>query len=99
MMIYFVIFIIVGTFFTLNLFIGVIIDSFKEKKKILGRMFLNEFEIITLKIFWLMLILDVDTPLDVFMTKHQRLYYQTMRRAGKQLKNKSLKRPSVDYIF
>jgi hypothetical protein len=41
----------VGTFFTLNLFIGVIIDSFKEKKKILGRMFLNEFEIITLKIF------------------------------------------------
>jgi hypothetical protein len=46
-----------------------------------------------------MLILDVDTPLDVFMTKHQRLYYQTMRRAGKQLKKKSLKRPTVDYIF
>ena len=33
MMIYFVVFIIVGTFFTLNLFIGVVIDSFKEEKK------------------------------------------------------------------
>uniref|UniRef100_A0A452ESP3 Sodium channel protein n=1 Tax=Capra hircus TaxID=9925 RepID=A0A452ESP3_CAPHI len=37
MYIYFVIFIIFGSFFTLNLFIGVIIDNFnQQKKKILG---------------------------------------------------------------
>ena len=35
-MVYFVVFIIVGSFFTLNLFIGVIIDSFKQQKKKLG---------------------------------------------------------------
>jgi len=33
MYIYFVIFIIFGSFFTLNLFIGVIIDNFNEQKK------------------------------------------------------------------
>lgn len=33
MYMYFVIFIIFGSFFTLNLFIGVIIDNFNEQKK------------------------------------------------------------------
>ncbi len=33
MYVYFVIFIIFGSFFTLNLFIGVIIDNFNEQKK------------------------------------------------------------------
>ena len=33
MYLYFVIFIIFGSFFTLNLFIGVIIDNFNEQKK------------------------------------------------------------------
>lgn len=33
MYIYFVIFIIFGSFFTLNLFIGVIIDNFNQQKK------------------------------------------------------------------
>ena len=33
MYIYFVFFIIFGAFFTLNLFIGVIIDNFNEQKK------------------------------------------------------------------
>uniref|UniRef100_A0A8C4LKE5 Sodium channel protein n=1 Tax=Equus asinus TaxID=9793 RepID=A0A8C4LKE5_EQUAS len=36
MYIYFVIFIIFGSFFTLNLFIGVIIDNFNQQKKKLG---------------------------------------------------------------
>lgn len=36
MYIYFVIFIIFGAFFTLNLFIGVIIDNFNEQKKKAG---------------------------------------------------------------
>lgn len=31
--IYFVVFIVFGSFFTLNLFIGVIIDNFNEQKK------------------------------------------------------------------
>lgn len=33
MYIYFVIFVIFGSFFTLNLFIGVIIDNFNQQKK------------------------------------------------------------------
>ena len=36
MVIYFIVFIIIGAFFILNLFIGVIIDSFQEQKKNLG---------------------------------------------------------------
>uniref|UniRef100_A0A673Y2V9 Sodium channel protein n=1 Tax=Salmo trutta TaxID=8032 RepID=A0A673Y2V9_SALTR len=43
MYIYFVIFIIFGSFFTLNLFIGVIIDNFnQQKKKISGHIFMTE---------------------------------------------------------
>lgn len=37
MYIYFVIFIIFGSFFTLNLFIGVIIDNFNQQKKKMRR--------------------------------------------------------------
>jgi len=36
MYLYFVIFIIFGSFFTLNLFIGVIIDNFNQQKKKFG---------------------------------------------------------------
>ncbi|CAF1587688.1 unnamed protein product, partial [Adineta ricciae] len=36
MLIYFVIFIIFGSFFTLNLFIGVVIDNFNQQKRLLG---------------------------------------------------------------
>lgn len=40
MYMYFVIFIIFGSFFTLNLFIGVIIDNFnQQKKKMSSRLF------------------------------------------------------------
>ena len=38
MYIYFVIFIIFGSFFTLNLFIGVIIDNFNQQKKKICRL-------------------------------------------------------------
>ncbi|TKS71571.1 Sodium channel protein type 8 subunit alpha [Collichthys lucidus] len=41
MYIYFVIFIIFGSFFTLNLFIGVIIDNFNQQKKKIRFFFLN----------------------------------------------------------
>ena len=40
MYIYFVIFIIFGSFFTLNLFIGVIIDNFNQQKKKIRFIFL-----------------------------------------------------------
>lgn len=40
MYIYFVIFIIFGSFFTLNLFIGVIIDNFNQQKKKIRPIFL-----------------------------------------------------------
>lgn len=36
MYLYFVVFIIFGSFFTLNLFIGVIIDNFNMQKKKMG---------------------------------------------------------------
>ena len=43
---YFVIFIIFGGFFTLNLFVGVIIDNFnQQKKKISGFFFLVMFPV------------------------------------------------------
>ncbi|KAG8191415.1 hypothetical protein JTE90_010589 [Oedothorax gibbosus] len=45
MYLYFVLFIIIGSFFTLNLFIGVIIDNFNEQKKKAGgslEMFMTE---------------------------------------------------------
>lgn len=45
MYLYFVFFIIFGSFFTLNLFIGVIIDNFNEQKKKAGgslEMFMTE---------------------------------------------------------
>lgn len=43
MYIYFVIFIIFGSFFTLNLFIGVIIDNFNQQKKKMSVLFLSFF--------------------------------------------------------
>lgn len=36
MYLYFVVFIIFGSFFTLNLFIGVIIDNFNQQKRKMG---------------------------------------------------------------
>lgn len=41
MYIYFVIFIIFGSFFTLNLFIGVIIDNFNQQKKKMSVLFVS----------------------------------------------------------
>ena len=40
MYLYFVFFIIFGSFFTLNLFIGVIIDNFNEQKKKISTLFI-----------------------------------------------------------
>lgn len=43
MYLYFVVFIIFGAFFTLNLFIGVIIDNFNQQKKKISINCLNEY--------------------------------------------------------
>ena len=43
MYLYFVFFIIFGSFFTLNLFIGVIIDNFNEQKKKISFKFKGQF--------------------------------------------------------
>ena len=49
MYIYFVIFIIFGSFFTLNLFIGVIIDNFNQQKK---KIRLSRFLSLNLSLKW-----------------------------------------------
>lgn len=43
MYMYFVVFIIFGAFFTLNLFIGVIIDNFNQQKKKISIESVNEY--------------------------------------------------------
>lgn len=43
MYLYFVVFIIFGSFFTLNLFIGVIIDNFNQQKR---KMSITKFELL-----------------------------------------------------
>lgn len=48
MYIYFVIFIIFGSFFTLNLFIGVIIDNFNQQKKKISLHFFLHFKLFVL---------------------------------------------------
>ena len=47
MYIYFVIFIIFGSFFTLNLFIGVIIDNFNQQKKKISTLFWHALSMLT----------------------------------------------------
>ncbi|NXF83256.1 SCN2A protein, partial [Sclerurus mexicanus] len=78
MYIYFVAFIIFGSFFTLNLFIGVIIDNFNQQKKkiILG--------------FFLLFYLGGQ---DIFMTEEQKKYYNAMKKLGSKKPQKPIPRP------
>lgn len=50
MYLYFVIFIIFGSFFTLNLFIGVIIDNFNQQKKKISRAYATHHFVIAAEI-------------------------------------------------
>lgn len=52
MYLYFVIFIIFGSFFTLNLFIGVIIDNFNQQKKKISTSLLFWKESLKKAYFW-----------------------------------------------
>uniref|UniRef100_A0A8C2XFV6 Sodium channel protein n=1 Tax=Cyclopterus lumpus TaxID=8103 RepID=A0A8C2XFV6_CYCLU len=79
MYIYFVIFIIFGSFFTLNLFIGVIIDNFNQSKSL---------QIVT-KLF---LSLHFGGQ-DIFMTEEQKKYYNAMKKLGSKKPQKPIPRP------
>jgi len=64
MYLYFVIFIILGAFFTLNLFIGVIIDNFNQQKK-------------KISIYWLKLLLIVSSLFSTGCPTQTTLYLQS----------------------
>uniref|UniRef100_A0AAQ4QXC4 Sodium channel protein n=1 Tax=Gasterosteus aculeatus aculeatus TaxID=481459 RepID=A0AAQ4QXC4_GASAC len=81
MYIYFVIFIIFGSFFTLNLFIGVIIDNFNQQKKKIRFIF---------QFFSYM-------PDDIFMTEEQKKYYNAMKKLGSKKPQKPIPRPQNSF--
>ncbi|KAI5609746.1 sodium channel protein type 4 subunit alpha A isoform X1 [Silurus asotus] len=85
MYLYFVIFIIFGSFFTLNLFIGVIIDNFNQQKQKMS----------TVKriIVYLLFILYFGGE-DLFMTEEQKKYYNAMKKLGSKKPAKPIPRPA-----
>ncbi|KAI7807240.1 putative sodium channel [Triplophysa rosa] len=80
MYIYFVIFIIFGSFFTLNLFIGVIIDNFNQQKK--------KISVVT-SVFSSLYF----GGQDIFMTEEQKKYYNAMKKLGSKKPQKPIPRP------
>ncbi|KAK3093193.1 hypothetical protein FSP39_012483 [Pinctada imbricata] len=107
--IYFVLFIIFGSFFTLNLFIGVIINNFNQQKKKAGgslEMFMTEDQ---KKYYKAMKRMASKAPqksiprpsagsLDMFMTDDQKKYYNAMKRMKNKSPQKSIPRPSIKLI-
>ncbi|CAI5656150.1 unnamed protein product [Oreochromis niloticus] len=104
---YFVVFIIFGAFFTLNLFTGVVIDNFnQQRKKISIKPFCK-------KKNWYFLFFDLSdlTCLscflylggqDIFMTEEQKKYYNAMKKLASKKPQKPIPRPSnkiLGYIF
>ncbi|KAF7247020.1 Sodium channel protein type 8 subunit alpha [Varanus komodoensis] len=86
MYIYFVIFIIFGSFFTLNLFIGVIIDNFNQQKKKID----NAEQIVTSLLSFPFLYFGGQ---DIFMTEEQKKYYNAMKKLGSKKPQKPIPRP------
>lgn len=97
MYLYFVVFIIFGSFFTLNLFIGVIIDNFNQQKRkmsidgISGRR-LRCCSVKIMLSFFLVLYLGGQ---DIFMTEEQKKYYNAMKKLGSKKPQKPIPRPTV----
>uniref|UniRef100_A0A8C5BKR2 Sodium channel protein n=1 Tax=Gadus morhua TaxID=8049 RepID=A0A8C5BKR2_GADMO len=82
MYLFFVIFIIFGAFFTLNLFIGVIIDNFNQQKK-------------KIKILNVLSIFNFYFGgQDIFMTEEQKKYYNAMKKLGSKKPQKPIPRPT-----
>lgn len=109
--IYFVIFIVCGSFFTLNLFIGVIIDNFNMLKKKVKRkknikFFCTQFSI--QKIQCHSLVISFISPLDtlqyeggvleMFLTESQKHYYTAMKKLGRKKPQKVIKRPLNTFL-
>lgn len=106
MYIYFVIFIIFGSFFTLNLFIGVIIDNFNQQKKkirLLSFFILERLEYLLFRSILSNVILIVTRYFlflyfggqDIFMTEEQKKYYNAMKKLGSKKPQKPIPRPQV----
>lgn len=94
--IYFVIFIVCGSFFTLNLFIGVIIDNFNMLKKRVCHTGDEEDENITKKnIFCSQYEGGV---LEMFLTESQKHYYTAMKKLGRKKPQKVIKRPVNHFL-
>lgn len=99
--IYFVIFIVCGSFFTLNLFIGVIIDNFNMLKKKV-RFFLRS------EWFWLENLFKKKKlnsvhqyeggVLEMFLTESQKHYYTAMKKLGRKKPQKVIKRPVNHFL-
>ena len=95
MLLYFVFFIIFGSFFTLNLFIGVIINNFNQQKKKIGaRKFIKIKTLfnISLKARF---VLKGSDPIDLFMTEEQKKYFNAMKKMRNKKPQKALPRPRV----
>lgn len=95
--IYFVIFIVCGAFFTLNLFIGVIIDNFNMLKKKVSWFF---FFFIRHYISVLMgcLLQYEGGVLEMFLTESQKHYYTAMKKLGRKKPQKVIKRPVNQFM-
>ena len=85
---YFIIFIVCGSFFTLNLFIGVIIDNFNALKKKVYRLFLQ------LRSESLLSLSQYEGGvLEMFLTESQKNYYTAMKKLGTKKPQKVIQRP------
>lgn len=102
MYLYFVCFIIFGSFFTLNLFIGVIIDNFNQQKAKICFHSVTPGQVLyilcicqLIKVFLCGLYLG---GTDIFMTEEQKKYYNAMKKLGSKKPQKPIPRPEVSSL-
>jgi ABC-type multidrug transport system fused ATPase/permease subunit len=97
--IYFVIFIVCGAFFTLNLFIGVIIDNFNMlKKKVYTIFFFFLMRLYIICILMNYLLQYEGGVLEMFLTESQKHYYTAMKKLGRKKPQKVIKRPVNQFM-
>ena len=97
MLLYFVFFVIFGSFFTLNLFVGVIVDNFNEQSKKIGKTNtpdLNGIEML-FKYLKKKTKLKGGGHLTIFMTEEQRKYYNEVKKMKNKKPQKALPPPKV----
>ena len=92
-LVYFVFFIIFGSFFTLNLFIGVVIDNFNQQKRIV-----SDFPQTQSLKFFRGFQLGGGGSIEMFMTDDQKKYYNAMKKMGTKKPTKALPRPRVNVL-